>query len=400
MIIKQESKCKESGEVKTSYTTDKPGYKVVIRGGEPVEEKMSEKERTNRDHGANTDGHGAVGSSVKQKGQTRKNVEGAKKYREKMEEGSVNPIKKAAKKVEVLKNKLKKAKLDHLEASLVKRAEEIVKKEKDLKQVEKFLMQDRKKLKDKHSYYVDDESIDKKSEEMKKDIVDKIEDIVGSDSQKKETVEEGKKDITTKLNKIADLDKMMYGDKKRSYNKGDVKDIISKLGSKIEEAEDDEEEPEEEPTAPPSDEETTDAPESGEESPEGAPDQEPETDETEELGGEEEPDETEGGEDLEAEEPEEDALPNEVKYVVDREEFNVDSNNSYDFYDFIIDKLFSANAIKALNVEYNRLPEDKRKIIPANELFNKVTKRLDLMDKAEKERLETELEVGSGEDEL
>ena len=118
---------------------------------------MSSGEKSNRNHGSTSAGHGGVGSRNVQKGQSKENVKGAKAYREKhMNEGKVDPVKKASQKVDTLRQKLRKAKLDQLELLMVQRETEVVKKEKELKKFQDIIDGDRKQLKDKHSYYTTD----------------------------------------------------------------------------------------------------------------------------------------------------------------------------------------------------------------------------------------------------
>jgi hypothetical protein len=98
-------------------------------------------------------------------------------------------------------------------------------------------------------------------------------------------------------------------------------------------------------------------------------------------------------EDLEDVPDDEKTEPNEIELTVEREEFNVDTNNAYSFYDFIVDRVLTDNAKDALNVEYSNIPEAKRKVMPARIFYDAVIKRLNIDNKAEKKRLEAELET-------
>ena len=74
--------------------------------------------------------------------------------------------------------------------------------------------------------------------------------------------------------------------------------------------------------------------------------------------------------------PEEDDLPIEfedkTKQIEDAEDYDLSSNNSYDYYDRIRGILNDEESIKALNQEYETIPMGRRKITPAKYLFDKV----------------------------
>jgi hypothetical protein len=378
MIIRKESKCRETGEIKVHYTTDSDKTKVVYRNGKPIEVEMSPEEMAHNDHGV-------LGNPDKKEEKEKEELldieQSEWEQMKSINNEGYDPFNKISLKIEKLKNQLKQAKLDQKEMQLVKREAEVVKKEKQTKNLDKVLQQDRKKLKDKHSYYTDDTPGQEKTKELETDVVNKIKDLVGEEESKEETFEY-KESVMDKIERYTQLNETVYG--KKTKKKGD---ILSLLEDKLNEAEDDEEEKDE-----------GDEEEGGDE--EGSMEDELGLGDEEEGGDEEGGDEEDG--EGEQEEPEEEPIPNEVEQIVNREEFNLGSENTYDFYDFLINRIVSSNAKRALNVVYNDIPEDKRKIMPAQSIYDKIVKKLSALDKAESERLDTDEmgdEGGGGEDE-
>jgi hypothetical protein len=392
MIIKKESVCKKTGETKVHFTTDKEGFKIVIQKGQPVEVKMDPGERSNRDHGAETVGQGAVGSSNGQKNQSRLNKEAETEYKEKKQGevkvkismGESNDISRKKKKVEDLSLRLKKAKLDYGSAMLDKKVADFEKKEKFYKKAEQLVKNDIKKIKDNNIFFVRGTNVNQ-PEKLENDIIDKIHQVVGEPQV--EEVEEEKEQVTeakldSKLDKVNELDKLMYNGKNKSYVKGDV---LSKITKKLEEAEDEEEE--KDPKS--EEEEETDDEKGGDDL--GLDDEGEEGDD--ELGLDDEEEE---------EEPNPDALPaqeNEIDRVTKANEYNVDENNVYEYYDYIIDRLTDQTAIDAMNAEYKAIPQEKRKVVAARELYDRVIKRLNMMSKAEADKLNAELSGEGAEEE-
>ena len=174
------------------------------------------------------------------------------------------------------------------------------------------------------------------------------------------------------------------------FGKTKKSNILERLEKKLQEAEgDDEETPEEEGD----DElEGLGGEESGEETLDDMSD--------EDLGGEEGGDDEEKDlEDIEDLDEVEEAEPNEIELTIEREEYNVDQNNAYSFYDYIIDRVFTDNAIDALNIEYANIPQEKRKVVSARALFDNAVKRLNIDNKSEQKKLESQLQ-DSEEEEL
>jgi hypothetical protein len=385
MVVKKESVCKKTGEKKTHFTTDKEGYKIVMQQGNPVETKMTTQERSNRDHGSSTVGHGSEGSSNRQKGITRTNKEAETEYKEKLKKVSEsNDIQKKQKKVEDLSMKLKKAKLDYGTAMLDKKVAEFDKMERVYKKASDFMKGDIKKVKDNNLFFVRGTKANN-PEKLEKDIVGKIQQVVGEPQVKEEETDKEEvteaKSVDARLDKVKELDKLMYNGKDKSYVKGDV---LSKLNKKLEEAEDEEEEDADDIGA-------EEEPEEGDE------------DLGDELGDDLGDEEGEEEEDAEAEEePNEDEIPaqdNEIQRVTKANEFNVDENNVYEYYDYILDRLIDPTAVEAMNAEYDSIPKEKRKIMPARELYDRVTKRLNMMNKTEADSLNAELSGAGGEEE-
>jgi hypothetical protein len=372
MIIKKESVCKKTGDIKTHFTTDKKGWKVVMREGEPQEVKMKTDERINRDHGAKTDGKGAVGSSNKQRGITRINKEAETLYNSKKENVPVKepfaeqapaPISRMAKKVEILSNKLKKAKLDYMAAMLDKKSSEIAEKEKYYKEAEKYMIMDRKKLKDKNNFFVQDQEEHKENIKKDVDAVEKVE-LPKNETGEMKPVKEAKKDILSRIKRVlgeADEEEKDKEDDKKEDEGG--LDLLSDIeSSKKSDEEGDKEDAGEDESA----------------------------DEDEDKKDEE---------DTEDEEKEDEKIiapDNEIKRFIIANKFDVDANNAYDFYDFISDKLTDQIAIKALNTEYEAIPENRRKVTSARELFDRVSKKAELMNKKEADNLNKELSPEGG----
>jgi hypothetical protein len=405
MIIKKISVSKTTGEETVHFTTDKKGFKVVIKDGSPTEVKMDHDEVSNRDHGANTEGIGKIGSSNKQSGIGRINKEFETKYKEKKQDDNIeykmskidetsNSFQSQMKKVDELTSKLKKAKLDLNSAILNKKMKDFDKKETSYKKAVEYVNKDKSKLKANNMFFLKTEETSSSPIPANTDILDKLKKVESTDSKLKK-VEES---ITfeSKMKKIIELDKMVYGDKKRAYVKGDV---LERINKKLKEAdvkppeEDKKPSPDDEPA--PTDEPTPDAP-TDEPTPDSnvdeptpdAPSDEP----TDELAPEDgDAAEEDSADDVPAE-------PNEVERIVTVNQYNIDSNNVYDFYDFIIDKLVDKTSIEALNAEYSSISKEKRKITSASQLYNRVSKRVAKMNKTENNRLNDELGGASGED--
>lgn len=398
MIIKKETVSKKDGKKEVTFTTDKEGWKIVMKGGQPQEVKMTPEEKANRDHGANTNGKGAVGSSNAQKGISRTNKEAETVYKQKQEEKK--PFEEAAcniaplaKRVETLQNKLKKAKLDYTSALLSKKSAELEQKEKYYKQAEKYMMLDRKKLKDKNNFFVVDteEHKDNTSKDVKEP--EEAETVETGNLDKKPQTEPVKESFQDKLNKIDIISKTLGITEKQSSG-----DVLDRINKKLFEAGEDEEEDKKKDEKDPVDDilnavdkgpeegDKTDSP-SGEDKP--AEDNPPEEDKPEDATDQPE-------EDKDAITPQD----NEVQRQVLANKFDVDANNAYDFYDFVVDKLSDETAIKALNAEYEAIPENRRKVTTARQLFDRVVKRTNLSNKKEADNLNTELsgDEGGGEE--
>jgi hypothetical protein len=382
MVIKKESVCKKTGEKKIHYESDKEGYKVLKKKGVPIEVKMTPEERRNRDHGSETNGKGAVGSSNKQSGITRVNKEAETVYKQKQTSQlgeSKNELQIKQKKVEDLALRLKKAKVDFNFAVLDKKINDFEQKEKFYKKAAEMFKNDIKKVKDNNLFFVRGEKVNN-PQKMEGDIIDRIQQTIGepqvkeNDELKKEQVSESK-NIVAKLDKVKELDSLVYNGKNKSYIKGDV---LSKISKRLEEADDEDVDTEEGDDKDKEEDAELDKLDDGDE------------------GGDEE--------DVDAEEEEEenpDEIPvqdNEIQRITKANEYNVDHNNVYEFYDFILGRLSDPTAIEAMNAEYNDIPKEKRKVTSARELFDRVAKRLNMMNKSEADSLNAELS-GEGGDE-
>lgn len=382
--------------MKTEFTTDKPGHKIQIVDGKPTEVKMDNEEKRDRFEGQRKEN----GNVPNQTGRTQTNNNMAAKYRKKKEakkekpaspevlkssvsEAVTDDIKKAQKRVEILSNKLKKAKLDQKELTLVQREAEVVKKEKTYKKVEQFMNNDKKKLIDKHSYFTTDNEKDGKTKKLSDKLQKTIDSTIG-----KQEVKESALDKAVRICELANFGKTKKGD------------VLTRLNARLNEAPQDEEDPladlggdagaeGEDPLAGGEGEGGGEDPlagggEGGDTGEEGADSAE---------GADGEAKDLEDIEDLEDVPEDEKTEPNEIELTVEREEFNVDTNNAYSFYDFIVDRVLTDNAKDALNVEYSNIPEVKRKVMPARIFYDAVIKRLNIDNKAEKKRLEAELET-------
>ena len=53
-------------------------------------------------------------------------------------------------------------------------------------------------------------------------------------------------------------------------------------------------------------------------------------------------------------------------------EFNIDANNAYDYYEFLLKKFIEESDVSLINSSYMAFPEEKRKLVPAKELLDKI----------------------------
>jgi len=92
----------------------------------------------------------------------------------------------------------------------------------------------------------------------------------------------------------------------------------------------------------------------------------------------------------EVEEPEE---PIQLEDVVKIEEYDLETNNAFDFYDYINAILTDEESIAALNIAYEKIPEEKRKLTPALFVYNDAIETV--KDKREDQiKGDQDLEVG------
>ena len=131
--------------------------------------------------------------------------------------------------------------------------------------------------------------------------------------------------------------------------------------------------------------------EEGEEDPEKGGEEEKGEEEEGEEEGEEDPEkggeEEEGEEDPEEGEKEEgekaktsdDESPvdplegdNDIAKYTKEMEFNIDANNAYDYYEFLLKKFIEESDVSLINSSYMAFPEEKRKLVPAKELLDKI----------------------------
>jgi len=369
MIIKKYELNKDTGKRKEVFTTDKPGYKIVVDKitGVPSEVKMDTEEKKNRNHGTFTGGKGAVGSRNAQKGKSKINISQEKARRERMDslEERRNPITAKRKNVEKLQDRLRVAQIEVKEAELEDRENKIKRQEAKVGKMKKFYDDDIEGLKRKNDYLLKDED---------KDVVEKIDDIVDDEEVSKTEIKESS--FMDKLNKVAKLSSMLGIDRCKG-------DILSKINKKIEEANNDKKEENPDDVVSTKDQATTSEEPSTDDigvvdgsDADTPPDEEP-TDSTDPA--DEEPTDEEGNINDEGidEEP---MVHNEIRDKIDTEEYNVDENNAYEFYDYIIDRLNEPNSIKALNTEYSGLPKERRKVTPARVIYDRTLKRLDVMN--------------------
>ena len=359
MIVKKESVCKKTGEKKVSYETTNPKMKVSFREGQPIEVPLTQEEKQNRTYGKDSQGHGQSSgrqNNLSKRSATELSKQGRNqetydsdakvvhKLSPKKESAQTNVVlSKKAKKVDDLSMKLKKAKLDYNTALLDKKIRDFEEKEKFYMRASKVLSNSKKELKQKHTFFVDQQTTP--SDEIEADIVDKIQQIAGEPQQEEHGCEDGPL--------------------------SEKNDLLKRLGYVLREAPEDEEE-EEDPLDL--------------DSKEDAPEGEEDGSEEEEVEPEEEPGEDEG-------------MPvekNEIEMITGVNNFNVDENNVYEYYDFIIDKLNDPTSKKALNAEYADIKPNRRKVTPARELYDRAIKRLELLNDTEKQNLDQELGATEG----
>jgi len=411
MIIKK----KNIKTGKEEHTSNKNGYKAVQKDGKWVEERMSQEEIRNRDHGETTEEKlGAKSSADKQRGVSKSAIVARKQLIDKENKNTPdklinnvhsekqNHALKPQSTIQITSHSISTDKNQLKEGETLKNPLT----NKDVSPDDLPNVDDIKKLKLRNSFYIKDSK--KQEEKMKKSIDDKMLAMLGpvcKDEKKPIVKESSVLDRLTKVEKIASTIKMP-----RSINTGDVLDRINnRIGKKlVDEADEEADKPEEKKDDAASElDAALDAPDEIGDAP--AEDEA----ETEDVGGdtsgaagtEDAPaddtgDEGEGsGLDLESGVKDETpAKPNQLSAIVQGSNYDLKANNVYDFYDLIIDKLADDTAKKALNIEYQKIPENQRKVRPAEQLYNTVVKRLDTTNKAEADREAEAIGGGEGED--
>ena len=63
---------------------------------------------------------------------------------------------------------------------------------------------------------------------------------------------------------------------------------------------------------------------------------------------------------------------NEIVDLTKEFDFNIDNNNCYDYYEFLLDKIHEESSISKINSAYMKIIQDKRKITPARELLSNI----------------------------
>jgi hypothetical protein len=385
MIVKKEWVNKETGEKTVQMTSDKEGYKVLKDGDSWKEVKMSQEERSKRDHGGK-DPHRRGQQSTKGKlsGQSKANIEAD--YKKDKEESGINnnviiksskvneskkDLDKKKKKVDDLSYKLRKAKLDYNSSMLDQKITDFEKKENYYTKAAKVVEDDKQKLKERNKYFVKDEPV--KDDGLEGDIVDHIEQVLGEPQVPETDVEiVVKKDssIEEKLDKVEKIQEAFFGNSPSRVKE----DVINRIDNVFEAPEDEEEEdpkPEEE--------------EGGDE---GGGDEEGGDDfglDGDEEGGEDDLglDDEDGETEDESSDDQVDMQDNEIAIQTKVNDFNVDENNVYDFYDFIADKISDPTARDMLNAEYAQMEPSRRKVTSAREFFKRVVKRTNVLNQKE-----------------
>ena len=391
MIIKKDIVDKKTGKKDVSYTTNKEGWKVTVKDGKPSEERMSQEEVRNRNHGETSNKLGAVGSANNQRGITKSAIIARKELKDKKEDKLIN-------------NTQLSERLENLEKRL--NFSQNPDKPREISPDDLTNLEDLKKLKNRNSFYIKDAK--KQKEKLQKSFDDKMLAMLGPvtpEALKKETVKE-----SSVLDRLEKVEKITSTIKKPSVmNTGDVIDRINKKMAKRLEEEDEETDKPEEAAADELDKEMDaggDEPaadDTGDAPAEDAPADDSTTDSAEEPPAE--GDEEEGsGLDLESDVKDEteaiQAPPNQISAIIQGGSYDLKANNVYDFYDFVADKVSDEVAKTALNNEYQKIAADKRKVTSAEQLYNAVVKRLDVTQKADADRLNAQLGGGGagGED--
>ena len=323
MIHEKQVKDPDTGEYRTEYTSDREDCKVVIVDGKPVERKMEMGERRNRRDGQ------TIGKT-KQRGIT--------KRRKKLEREKENRMSVIGRDIE-------------------ERIGEYVERMITDTEIEKKLTKSQGSVLDRINSFL------KEKEEPVDDEEEDDEDIkINTDPSAIDKLdpEEKKKVLELKAKIEANADQLSLDDE------GDEEEPVD------DEEPTDDEEPEEEPVE---DEEPEEEPVDDEEPPD---DEEPEEEPTDDKEPEEEP---EGG-NLNGEEGEEEEIDeidaeNEFATITKDNDYNIDTNNAYEYYEFLISKMDDEAMITKLNTAYIKIPKDKRKIVVARELLGNINDTMD-----------------------
>jgi len=329
MIHEKKVKDPSSGELKTEYTSDREDCKVVMVDGKPVEKKMEMGERRNRRDGQNI-------GKTKQRGVTKQH-----------------------KKLE----RQRKERMSVIGRDIEDRLGEFVDRVLEETTISEKLPKDRKgSVLDRINNFLKENE----EEETEEDDLEDVEIITDPKALEKLDPEERAK--------VEELTK-------------EVQANADQLEIDDEDEDESEEEPEEEPV---DDEESEEEPVDDEES-----EEEPVDDEESEEEPEEEPVDDEGGEELapeeeptdgnmnddgeeESEEPVDELdVDNEFVTITTDSEYEIDTNNSYDYYEFLLNKLDDEAMTTKLNSAYIKIPKEKRKLVSARELLSNINDIID-----------------------
>jgi hypothetical protein len=190
------------------------------------------------------------------------------------------------------------------------------------------------------------------------------------------------------FNKLSDEEKKKVEDiKKKILDSGEESD--SEEDTDDEPESDSEEDTEDEPESD-SEEDTDDEPES---------DSEEDTEDEPESDSEEtpvdEPEDEEKSDSKDDDEAPEDPLEGDndiAKHVVEME-YNIDQNNAYDFYEFLMNKFTDTGNVSLINSAYMKVGEYKRKLTPARELLDHINS---IIIKDEEEPEDPMADMGGG----
>jgi hypothetical protein len=316
MIHKKEYKDSVTGEVKTRYTSDRPDCKVVLIDGKPIEKKMDIDERRSRRDGQ-------IKGKFKQKGVTKQQKKNERLKKEREENSMKRDI----------ESKLKEF-IDVVEDADVNDRLTYRKSDDLLSSIDLYLNE---------------------KEEKDKEEEDEDEDIENIKPNKKEydnLSDEDKKKVKGIVNKLKDKIKNSDDDVEDDDSKDDDSDDVEDDDSKDDDSDDVED---------------NDSDNDSDDDSDDVEDDDSKDDDSDDV-------EDDDSDDVEDDDSDKDELEidNEIVDLTKEFDFNIDNNNCYDYYEFLLDKIHEESSISKINSAYMKIIQDKRKITPARELLSNI----------------------------